>query len=337
MDRIRVNTEELRQKSKVFKSSADVYAQAGKDILSFVAGLPSYDGQLSGPARATALEINRQCQDLHDCLISDAQSLVKTAKAFEDVDNQIINALSDAQLAIANTPLTTGGKVRGLAMPVEPGGGTEGLPPLDTNLDKLKYMISISKPGDVLQVRLSDGEIITFIITHDPNGNLILWNMTEGRAWDGDATLIFLAANATDVSLYHMDPNGGLELDQTPGVRIGDDTNVPSPYAPVYYSKVGMQDGQDDPTTVLPASSDNGYLQYTRGYDTYDGSRITVGIAITLSTPVTGPISLAVGGWQIASGIEDFCKWIQGDYSITDVEYHPGINPPFNPLNQPYP
>jgi hypothetical protein len=37
------------------------------------------------------------------------------------------------------------------------------------------------------------------------------------------------------------------------------------------------------------------------------------------------------------SSYEDFCKWLNNDYSITDVEYHPGMNPPFSPLDQPYP
>jgi len=337
MERIRVNTEELRQYSKVFESSADVFAEAGKDILYVAAGLPSYDGQLSAPARAAALEINRQCQDIRDCYKNDAQSLAKTAQLFEDVDNQTINIMSESQLAIAQTPLRSGGKPPGLAMPVEPGGGTEETPPLNTNLDKLKYMISLSKPGDVLQVRMENGEIVTFIITHDADGHLILWNMNEGKAWDGDPTLLFLASHATDVALYHMDDKGELDLDQTAGARIGDDTKVPEPYNPVYYAKVGTQEGQDDPATALAGGYDNGYLQYERGYDTYDGSRIAVGVAITLATPFTGPISLAVGGWQVASGIEDFLKWVQGEYTITDVEYHPGVNPPFNPLNQPYP
>jgi hypothetical protein len=334
MERIRVNTEDLKDKSKVFESSAAIFSQAGKDILSFAVGLPSYDGQLSGPARAAALEINRQCQDVHSCLMNDAHSLAKTARAFEDADNQTINLLNTEQINIASAPL---GKPPGLAMPKEPGGGSEGTLPLTTNLDKLLYMISLSKPGDVLQVRMENGELITFIITHDADGNLILWNMNEGRAWDGKSTLAFLADHATDAALYHMDPEGGLELDQTPGARIGDDTKVPTPYAPVYYAKVGIQEGQDDPTTPLPPSFDNGYLQYERGYNTYDGSRIAIGIAITITTPIGGPISLALGGWQIASGVEDFCKWIQGDYTITDVEYYPGNNPPFNPLTQPYP
>jgi uncharacterized protein YukE len=117
MERIRVNTEELKDKSKVFESSAGVFSQAGKEILSFAAGLPSYDGQLSGPARAAALEINRQCQDVHSCLMNDAQSLAKTAQAFEDADNQTITTFMDNLEAIGDAPLITqGGKGKGLAI-----------------------------------------------------------------------------------------------------------------------------------------------------------------------------------------------------------------------------
>jgi uncharacterized protein YukE len=102
MERIKVDTTVLREKSKGFETSAGVYAQAGSELLSFVAGLPSYDGQLSGPARASALEMNRQCQELHECLLSDAQSLTRTAQAFEEVDSQTINALAENQAALVN-------------------------------------------------------------------------------------------------------------------------------------------------------------------------------------------------------------------------------------------
>jgi uncharacterized protein YukE len=95
MERIKIDTDLLKEKSKVFETSAGVYAQAGSELLSFVAGLPSYDGQLSGPARATALEVNRQCQELYDCYLNDAKSLVKTAQAFEDVDNSVIKNMND--------------------------------------------------------------------------------------------------------------------------------------------------------------------------------------------------------------------------------------------------
>ena len=94
-DRIRADTEKLKIHSKNFETSAGVFAQAGKEILALASGLPSYDGQLSSPARAAALEINRQCQGMHGYYAGDAQSLVRTAQAFETVDNQTIRIIGE--------------------------------------------------------------------------------------------------------------------------------------------------------------------------------------------------------------------------------------------------
>ena len=102
MERIRVDTDELKAKAKVFETSANVYSKSGDEILGFVAGLPSYDGQLSGPARATALEINRQCKEIHAGYKSDADELVRIAKAFEDIDNTTINSLQSFSSEILN-------------------------------------------------------------------------------------------------------------------------------------------------------------------------------------------------------------------------------------------
>jgi uncharacterized protein YukE len=325
MARIRVNTEDLQNKAKDFDSASEAFKRAGDDILAAAMAMPSYDGQLSGPARKMGYEFQKQARELSTALAGDADSLRKTAKAFEDVDNQAVNILNENLSILSQTPI------------YDCPGGENDAPVLNTNLDKLNYMISLSKPGDVIQVRMPDGTQITFIVTHDAEGKLILWNMNEGRAWDGADTIIFLAYSSTDIALYHMDTDGELNIDQTPGARIGDDINVPIPYQPVYWSEVGIQNGMDDPSTAYPPSTDNGCLQYDRQYDSYDGSKIIAGIALTLSAPWTGPIGVIGGVLQTVSGIEDFCKWLQGDYSITDVTYHEGINPPYSPLNQPYP
>jgi uncharacterized protein YukE len=107
MERLRVDTDKLIHQSKEFESSATVFSQAGKEILGFVAGLPSYDGQLSTPARSASLEIHRQCQDLYEAYKSDSQSLARTAKVFEDVDNQSIEIFQQSQKLISyeNIPI----------------------------------------------------------------------------------------------------------------------------------------------------------------------------------------------------------------------------------------
>jgi uncharacterized protein YukE len=105
MERIRVDTDKLKEKSKEFETSAGVFSTAGAEILTVAAGLPSYDGQLSTPARAAALEINRQSQDLHRSFMNISQSLTKTAQAFEEVDNRTIVTINKSEIEISKTPI----------------------------------------------------------------------------------------------------------------------------------------------------------------------------------------------------------------------------------------
>jgi hypothetical protein len=94
MTRIRVNTDDLEAKATDFESAAKAFNTAGDDILAAAMSLPSYEGQLSGPARAAAYEIQRQSRDVHASLSSDAESLRRTAQAFEEVDKQAIDAFT---------------------------------------------------------------------------------------------------------------------------------------------------------------------------------------------------------------------------------------------------
>jgi hypothetical protein len=50
MTRIRVNTDDLKNEAKDFESAAEAFARAGDDIAAAAMAMPSYDGQLSGPA-----------------------------------------------------------------------------------------------------------------------------------------------------------------------------------------------------------------------------------------------------------------------------------------------
>ena len=103
--RIRVDTDDLQAKAKDVQSAADAFGQAGDDILNVAISLPSYEGQLSGPARAAAYEIQRQSREVQTGLASDAQSLRQTAQDYEAVDNQAIDALGANQASLtAYTP-----------------------------------------------------------------------------------------------------------------------------------------------------------------------------------------------------------------------------------------
>jgi uncharacterized protein YukE len=102
MGRIRVNTDDLKTKAKDFDSAADAFNKAGDDILSVAISLPSYEGQLSGPARAAGYEIQSQSRDIKAILSGDAQSLQKTAQAFEAVDSQTVNQFGASQSELSD-------------------------------------------------------------------------------------------------------------------------------------------------------------------------------------------------------------------------------------------
>jgi type VII secretion effector (TIGR04197 family) len=113
MARIRVNTEDLKNKAKDFDTAAEAFKRAGDDILAAAMTMPSYDGQLSGPARKAGYEIQKQARELSTALAGDAESLRKTAQAFEEVDNQAVDtfeslcanlASSQHQLRLAGVP-----------------------------------------------------------------------------------------------------------------------------------------------------------------------------------------------------------------------------------------
>ena len=98
--RIRVDTDDLKAKAKDYQSAADSFGKAGDDILSVALSLPSYDGQLSGPARAAGYEIQRQSREVQAGLAGDAQSLQRSAQAFEAVDNEAIDGFGASQASL---------------------------------------------------------------------------------------------------------------------------------------------------------------------------------------------------------------------------------------------
>ena len=97
MKRIRVDTDELKTKARDFEESAGSIARAGDEVLTVAMGLPSYEGQLSTPARAAGYEIQRRSREVQENLNRDAESLTKTAQAFESVDHQAIDGISQSK------------------------------------------------------------------------------------------------------------------------------------------------------------------------------------------------------------------------------------------------
>lgn len=101
MSRIRVNTEDLKNKAKDFDSASEAIKRAGDDILAAAMAMPSYDGQLSGPARKMGYEFQKKARELSTALAGDADSLRKSAKAFEDVDNQTIHIFEENTILLS--------------------------------------------------------------------------------------------------------------------------------------------------------------------------------------------------------------------------------------------
>jgi uncharacterized protein YukE len=93
MVRIRVNTEDLKNKAGDFDSAAETLTRAGDDIATLAMSLASYDSPLSGPARKAGYAIQAQCRKLSAGLTSDAEFLRKTAQAFEEVESEATELL----------------------------------------------------------------------------------------------------------------------------------------------------------------------------------------------------------------------------------------------------
>jgi hypothetical protein len=108
MTRIRVNTDDLRTRAKDFDSASDALRKAGDEILALAMSMPSYDGQLSGPARKAGFEIQSGCLELSKDFANDAESLRNSAQSFDDIDNQIVQSLANNQIelnGLYNNPL----------------------------------------------------------------------------------------------------------------------------------------------------------------------------------------------------------------------------------------
>ncbi len=122
MARIRVNTEDLKTKARDFDSAADAFNRAGDDILAAALAMPSYDGQLSGPARKAGYEIQTQCRELKAALSNNAESIRKAALGYEEVDNQAIDTFAVHQEALS---IQTASFTAQYSMPEKTKGGTE--------------------------------------------------------------------------------------------------------------------------------------------------------------------------------------------------------------------
>jgi hypothetical protein len=113
MARIRVDTEELKNKAEDFAAAADSVGRAGDEILAVALALPSYEGQLSGPARAAGYEIQRRARDMQAALAGDADLLDRSAADFAAVDHRTVAGLSKNQEMLLAAGLPDGASYSG--------------------------------------------------------------------------------------------------------------------------------------------------------------------------------------------------------------------------------
>jgi RHS repeat-associated protein len=213
---------------------------------------------------------------------------------------------------------------------IEDGCDTEGCATDMEQVDwRLRIILRTSKPGDVLQTRLKNSEIVTFVFTYDPNRELILWSVGEGRAWAGIPTLQYLSNNATDAGLFQMGDDGSYTLLRDKNSFIGslDSSALPYPVDAMMNAHKGIQLGSPDPGSNLPAGFDNGHLFYKKEYNSYNWIKLIFGVGSSLWPPTQRVAPLFIY-WSI----EDAYNLVWYDWSIVDVTYNPGLNLPYNPL-----
>jgi hypothetical protein len=96
MTRIRVDTIQLRTEAGHIDSIRAVLEELGYEVVSTAASMPSYDGQLSGPARAAGLEAQSRSHGIALRQNEHSQRLTHLAAAFEATDDESVHNIYDA-------------------------------------------------------------------------------------------------------------------------------------------------------------------------------------------------------------------------------------------------
>jgi hypothetical protein len=98
---IKVDTEQLRAYAGGYKEHSETIGASGENsqnsILMVASAMPDYDGRLQGAARPDALEIGNRCRILSNEFMDDSETLIRIAKAFEDVDGQTVKVFGNCQ------------------------------------------------------------------------------------------------------------------------------------------------------------------------------------------------------------------------------------------------
>lgn len=167
MPRIRVDSIQLRIEAGFFDSQRFLIGKAGCDVENVTPSMPSYDGQLSGPARTAGMEMRSRTSALSVMVDDHAQRLKSLADFFEAADNtqvdvfqqiltwlgvQIAAAQSLFLLPALNTPPLLGPESIQIPMmtPTFAPASTHTLTLTPTQVKNKKPVIYIVQSGDTL-------------------------------------------------------------------------------------------------------------------------------------------------------------------------------------------
>jgi len=95
MYRIKVDTDLLRRNAEKLRRLAGSFDSLGNELAQASAGVPSYDGQLSGPAREAGAVSLHDAKTLRDQLLAHSDDLLRLAQMFDDADLGTSNWLND--------------------------------------------------------------------------------------------------------------------------------------------------------------------------------------------------------------------------------------------------
>jgi hypothetical protein len=99
MNRIRVDTDQLQREAGDFDSLGIFIRQLGNHVARIAASMPSYEGQLSGPARTAGMETESRASALNGKQIECARQLSQLSAAYQSVDQETVGSfqvLSDS-------------------------------------------------------------------------------------------------------------------------------------------------------------------------------------------------------------------------------------------------
>lgn len=94
MPRIKVDTELLKQKAKRLTEIGRLFDQMGSELVYQSNRVPSYNGQLSGPAHKAGVVAQYDANVLRDQINDHSETLYKLAEQFEKVDQSLIDQLN---------------------------------------------------------------------------------------------------------------------------------------------------------------------------------------------------------------------------------------------------